>query len=240
MLEHIKLEDVLFLDVETVPEFSDFQQLDENARVLWKLKCASLCKDGQTPESVYEKSSIYAEFGKIVCISAGFIYHLPGGEYAFRVKSCFGDDEKVLLSDFSETLKRFSAQHSEMRLCAHNGKEFDFPYLCRRMLINGISIPDILNVSGKRPWETRFLDTLELWKFGDYKHYTSLDLLAAIFGIPSPKENVDGSMIYELYWQQKDYQRIKDYCEKDVLTVVQLFLRYQGKELLQDEQIVFL
>ena len=229
------MEHILFLDIETVSAVEFYEQLDARMQQLWNKKVEKLkLTEAQTPEQYYKNAGIYAEFGKVVCISVAYLKN-----NVLRIKSFYGEDEKTLLQDFANLLlNHFSKNHHH--LCAHNGKEFDFPYLCRRMLINGIPIPDILNVSGKKPWETKFLDTLELWKFGDYKHYTSLDLLAAIFDIPSPKENEDGSMIYELYWQQKDYQRIKNYCEKDVLTVAQLFLRYQGKKLLENNQIVFL
>jgi len=228
------MEHILFLDIETVSTVEFYGQLDVRMQQLWAKKVEKLkLVEEQSPEQYYKNAGIYAEFGKVICISVAY---LKNNE--LRIKSFCDENEKLLLQNFANLLtKYFSKKHN--RLCAHNGKEFDFPYLCRRMLINSIPIPDILNVQGKRPWETNFLDTLELWKFGDYKHYTSLDLLAAIFDIPSPKENEDGSMIYDLYWQKKDYLRIKNYCEKDVLTIVQLFLRYQGKELLQDEQIVF-
>jgi len=229
------MEHILFLDIETVSAVEFYEQLDARMQQLWNKKVEKLkLTEAQTPEQYYKNAGIYAEFGKVVCISVAYLKN-----NVLRIKSFYGEDEKILLQDFANLLLNHFSKNNN-HLCAHNGKEFDFPYLCRRMLINGIPIPDILNVSGKKPWETKFLDTLELWKFGDYKHYTSLDLLAAIFDIPSPKENEDGSMIYELYWQQKDYQRIKNYCEKDVLTVAQLFLRYQGKKLLENNQVVFL
>ena len=229
------MEHILFLDIETVSTVETYTQLDVRMQQLWDKKVEKLkFKEEQTPEKVYKNAGIYAEFGKVVCVSVAYIKNNK-----LRIKSFQSEEEKTLLQDFADLLHNYFSKHHHC-LCAHNGKEFDFPYLCRRMLVNGVTIPEILNVSGKKPWETRFLDTMELWRFGDYKHYTSLDLLAAIFNIPSPKEDTDGSMIHELYWQLKDYQRIKKYCEKDVLTVVQLFLRYQGKELLQDNQIVFL
>ena len=229
------MEHILFLDIETVSSAKTYEQLDARMQQLWSKKVEKLKHaEEQMPAEFYKNAGIYAEFGKIICISVAYMKNNE-----LRIKSFHGENEKILLEDFADLLgKYFSKNHH--RLCAHNGKEFDFPYLCRRMLVNGVTIPEILNVSGKKPWETRFLDTMELWRFGDYKHYTSLDLLAAIFNIPSPKEDTDGSMVHELYWQLKDYQCIKKYCEKDVLTVVQLFLRYQGKELLQDNQIVFL
>ena len=237
MLDHIKLENILFLDIETVSQCLDFHQLDETTQHLWERKSASLRKDGQTPDSVYEKAGIYAEFGKIICISAGFIYHLSDKQLAFRIKSCFGDDESKLLIDFSEMLNRFAKQHSNMVLCAHNGKEFDFPYIARRMLINGIRLPAKLDVAGKKPWEVPFLDTMELWRFGDYKNYTALNLLTHIFEIPSPKDDIDGSQVASVYWQEKNLPRIVRYCEKDVLSVAQLLLRYKGMKLIESENV---
>jgi len=237
VLDHIKLEDVLFLDIETVPQCSDFSQLDETTRSLWEHKSATMCKDGQTPESIYERAGIYAEFGKIICISVGFIYRLSDGEFAFRIKSCFGDDEHKLLIDFSETINRFMKQHFNMSLCAHNGKEFDFPYIARRLLINGIKLPAAFDIAGKKPWEVPFIDTMELWRFGDYKNYTSLKLLTHIFGIPSPKDDIDGGQVASVYWQEKNLPRIVRYCEKDVLSIAQLLLRYKGLKLIDVENV---
>ncbi len=236
MLNHIQLEDILFLDIETVPQCPDFEQLDEYTQRLWESKAAFLCKDGQTPAEMYERAGIYAEFGKIVCISLGFMYKLPDGQTAFRLKSCFNEDESKLLNEFSETLKRFGMQHN-VQLCAHNGKEFDFPYIARRMLINGMKLPDILDIAGKKPWEVSFLDTMDLWRFGDYKSYTSLKVLTHVFGIPSPKDDIDGSQVANVFWKENDLLRIVRYCEKDVLAVAQLLLRYKGLEIITPENV---
>ena len=236
MLNNIRLEDILFLDIETVPQYPDFDQLDETTRELWALKATSFCKEGQTPADIYERAGIYAEFGKIICISVGFIHKLPDGQFAFRLKSCFSDDESVLLNEFSETVSRFAKQH-KVQLCAHNGKELDFPYIARRMLLNGIPLPAILNIAGKKPWEISFLDTMELWRFGDYKSYTSLKLLTHIFGIPSPKDDIDGSQVAGVYWGEKDLLRIVRYCEKDVLAIAQLLLKYKGMDVIAPENV---
>jgi len=237
MLDFIKIEDILFLDIETVPQYPDFQSMDETTQHLWEQKAATMCKDGQTPDMVYERAGIYAEFGKIVCISAGFIYHQDGEQLAFRLKSCFSDDEPELLKDFLEVLNLFRKQHFNILLCAHNGKEFDFPYIARRMLINGIILPAVLDIAGKKPWEVSFLDTMELWRFGDYKNYTSLKLLAHIFGISSPKDDIDGSQVANVYWQEKNLPRIVRYCEKDVLTIAQILLRYKSLKLIAPENV---
>ncbi len=236
MLDRIRLEDILFLDIETVPQYPGFHQLDETTQYLWGLKAASICKEEQTPAEVYERAGIYAEFGKIVCISLGYIYRKADGQLAFRLKSCYSHDEPELLRDFSEAITRFGAQRN-IQLCAHNGKEFDFPYIARRMLVNNITLPAILDVAGKKPWEVPFLDTMELWRFGDYKNYTSLKVLTHIFGIPSPKDDIDGSQVASVFWEEKNLPRIVRYCEKDVLAIAQLLLRYKGQTLITSENI---
>ena len=234
MLNYIKLEKVLFLDIETVPMCANYNDLPEKFVPLWDKKAGYLKReDEDTPESLFQRAGIYSEFGKVVCISFGM---MAGS--TFRIKSFYGDDEKVLLKEFADLLEsRFSS--SDFLLCAHNGKEFDFPYLSRRMLINGISLPEILDLAGKKPWEVAHLDTMELWKFGDFKNYTSLETLAAVFNIPTPKDDIDGSQVGRVYWEEQDLDRIVNYCQKDVLTIAQLFLRYQGKELLREDQVVF-
>ena len=234
MLNDLKLDNVLFLDIETVPQVPTFGELDEKFKYLWEKKAEQLKrnKPDSTADQLYTSAGIYAEFGKIVCISCGY---MNGKE--FRLKSFYGDDEKILLSEFAELLdKHYSNNYS--LLCAHNGKEFDFPYIARRMLVNGIKLPDIVNLAGKKPWEIRHLDTMELWKFGDYKHYTSLELLAAIFNIPTPKDDIDGSMVGHVYWVEKELDRIVTYCQKDVITIAQLLRKYLGLQLISDADIV--
>ncbi|RPH33950.1 MAG: 3'-5' exonuclease [Bacteroidales bacterium] len=235
MLKEIKPEEVLFLDIETVPQYPEYAQLPEDIKSFWDKKAGQLIRGDETPETLFGRSGIYAEFGKIVCISAGFVVQHDGDRF-FRVKSFYGDDEKALLSGFAVMLNRFGAK-PKANLCAHNGKEFDFPYISRRMLINGVGIPELLDVAGKKPWEVKFLDTMELWKFGDYKHYTSLNLLSMIFNIPSPKDDIDGSQVADVYYKEQDIERITRYCEKDALTVAQLFLRYKNEPIINPENI---
>ncbi len=235
MLEHVKKDNVLFLDIETVPASPDFASLDEDFKLLWEKKSAYFRKEEDSVEESYERAGIYAEFGKIVCISVGLIINREGKQF-FRLKSFAGDDEKQLLHEFAEMLEKFSSK-GEAYLSAHNGKEFDFPYIARRMLINGLKLPAIIDVAGKKPWEVKFIDTMELWKFGDYKHFTSLNLLTKIFGIPSPKGDIDGSQVGAVYWKNKDLNRIVSYCERDVLAVAQLFLRFKGEPLIPENQL---
>src|SRR6218665_3240653 len=214
MLDNIKISNILFLDVETVPLVYDYKKLPKNLRELWDARFRF--QKTETPEQLYSKAGIYAEFTKVICISVGFF----NGK-TFRIKSFYGDDEKLLLQDFAALLNKHFNRRDNL-LCAHNGKEFDFPFLCRRLLINGVKLPKALNLSGKKPWEVPHLDTLEMWKFGDYKNYTSLNLLAAVFNIPTPKDDIDGSDVARVYWEEKNLQRIVIYCQKDVLTLAQL------------------
>jgi 3'-5' exonuclease len=228
---------ILFLDIETVPQFGDYQLLPEEWRQLWDTKSNSLLKyhEGETNESLYPRAGIYAEFGKIICVSCGVLQG-AAAERKIVLKSFSGDDEKQLLLHFADMLSKWSAGEPKF-LCAHNGKEFDFPYLCRRMIINNIPIPSIINTSGKKPWEVNHYDTLELWKFGDFKSFTSLNLLAHTLGIKTPKDDIDGSMVWKVYWEEKNLQRIVTYCQKDVVTVAQILLRMNGEELIKEENI---
>ncbi|MEZ4772144.1 MAG: 3'-5' exonuclease [Bacteroidia bacterium] len=235
MFSQQELENILFLDVETVPVVATFQELPERLQPLWEKKSLLYQRNDpeKTPADLFaEKAGIHAEFGKIVCISCGYLQFDDGGIPHVTMKSYFGPDELAILQDFGRMLDKYTAVKDGRNVCAHNGKEFDFPYLGRRFVIHGLSIPYVLRVQGKKPWETRFIDTMELWKFGDYKAYTSLDLLAAVLGIPSPKDDMDGSQVASVFWNDRDYERIKIYCEKDVLTTAQVLLRMSRQPLI--------
>jgi len=235
MLEKLLPEHVLFIDIETVPLYESLQSAPENLQKLWKKKAGQIGKDSETAEDLYGRAGIYSEFGKIVCISAGKIFR-KGKERAYRVKSYFGDDEEILLQEFSVMLTGFMANPMH-KLCAHNGQEFDFPYIARRMLINGLPLPPVLDIAGAKPWEIKdvMIDTLQLWKFGDFKHYTSLELLCAIFNIPTPKDDIDGSQVADIYYKTFDIQRIARYCEKDTFAIAQLVLRFKGEPIISQE-----
>ena len=233
MLEQIRLRNILFLDIETVPSQPSYDALDTKLKALWDRKAAYLeIREEKTPAELYSRAGIYAEFGKIICICAGYISH--GG---IRIKAFYGDDEAVILNEFSALLNRFSGE--QHYLCAHNGKEFDFPYIARRMVVNGIALPEQLNLHARKPWEVKHLDTLELWKFGDRKNYTSLDLLTTILNIPSPKQDIDGSDVGRVYWVEKDLERIVSYCRRDVVAIAQLVLRFKGEPLLDEGSIYY-
>jgi 3'-5' exonuclease len=233
MLKNLNLENVLFLDIETVPQYAGYDELPDHFKKLWDDKAGRLKQNEkpETPEELYQRAGIYAEFGKIICISVGF---LAGSQ--FRLKSFYGDDERELLAEFSELLNRHYNTNQHL-LCGHNGKEFDFPYIARRLLINKLPLPEILNLAGKKPWEVQHLDTMDLWRFGDYKNYTSLSLLTAIFNIPTPKDDIDGSQVYRVYWKEHDIERIVTYCQKDTLAVAQILLSYMGRPLIKETDV---
>jgi DNA polymerase elongation subunit (family B) len=231
MLEQYDLNNLMVLDIETVPQYSTHAEVPDNLKALWDKKTVYTRKE-ETAEDFYRSAGIWAEFGKIICISVGIF--AGGKNTGLRIKSFAGHDERELLTSF---IKMLSGQPNTIVLCAHNGKEFDFPYLCRRMLINGLKLPSQLEIAGKKPWEINHLDTMELWKFGDYKSFTSLSLLTTIFNIPTPKDDIDGSMVGDVYWKDNQLERICTYCQKDVVATAQLLRRYRGEELVPDEFI---
>lgn len=233
----IQLYNILFLDIETVPQHDGHENMPEEWKTLWDLKASYLIrnKETETSQSIYSRAGIYAEFGKIICISCGVIQG-SGTEKKLVIKSFCGHDEKLVLHQFSEMLTRWCNDGNKF-LCAHNGKEFDFPYLCRRLVVNHLPIPEILKLHGRKPWDVPHLDTLELWKFGDYKSYTSLNLLAHTLDIPTSKDDIDGSKVHEVYWKEKNMGRISTYCQKDVLTVAQIYLRMHEESLIKPENV---
>ena len=234
MLDRINLEHILFLDIETVPEKATFDELDDEKKELWAQKSKYQRKDEFTPEEYYDRAGIWAEFGKIICISVGY-FKFQGDVRTFRTTTFHGEETKLLKEFKNLLITHFSS--TKHLLCGHNAKEFDIPYIARRMIIDGIELPYKLNLFGKKPWEVPHLDTMELWKFGDYKHFTSLKLLANILGIPSPKQDIDGSMVRDVYYNEKDLDRIIIYCELDVVTTAQVFLRLRNDHLLDASEV---
>lgn len=232
----IALNSILFIDIETVPAHPSYQDLSEEWRALWNRKAEALIKDREKEDAevIYSKAGMFAEFGKIICISCGVI-NGNGEDKKITLKSFYSDDEVALLKDFCELLNKWTG--AEKVLCAHNGKEFDFPFLIRRIIINGLPIPSLLQLAGKKPWEVPHLDTLEMWKFGDHKNFTSLNLLAYTLSIPTPKDDIDGSMVWRVYWHEKDLPRIATYCQKDVITAAQVYLKLSGEKIILPENI---
>jgi DNA polymerase elongation subunit (family B) len=245
MIESIDIANILFLDLECVSSHPSYDELDETFQELWAIKAKNLLKRGgaepssEEIEQLYQdKGAIYAEFGKIICISVGFVIRDTDKKLSVRLKSFAHQDEKQLLKDFCQLLNQHYTHPDRHYLCGHNIREFDIPYICRRLVINQLEFPALLQIHGKKPWETKYLlDTMELWKFGDVKNYTSLKLLAAVLGFPSPKEDIDGSDVGRVYWEEQDIDRISLYCEKDVLATVQLFLRFRRMPILAPEQV---
>jgi predicted PolB exonuclease-like 3'-5' exonuclease len=235
MMQDLKLENVLFIDIETVPLVESFGALSERRKKLWEARSVHLRREGEGPEEVWPRAGLYAEFGKIICLSAGVFSSLSEPR-RFRIKSFYGEDEKRILRQFTNLVRNFR-QGKDLRLCAHNGKEFDFPFLARRMIILGEKLPGILEIAGKKPWELNFVDTLELWKFGEFRNYTSLALLSDVLGISNPKDDLDGSQVAEVYYRERDLERIARYCEKDVLAVAQVLLRLRGEEPVPEENV---
>jgi len=235
MLDNIRVEDVMFLDIETVPASASYETLTPAIQNLWDKKSRQFRTPEQTAHDAYERAGIYSEFGKIICISVGLIR--DKNPFKFRLKSFYGKDEKSLLTEFSGMLSKFSRTNIDAVLCAHNGKEFDFPYIARRMIINRLTIPGILDNAGKKPWEVKLLDTMDLWKFGDYKNYASLDLLTSILGIPTPKDDIDGSMVAGIFYNDDDLKRIVYYCEKDVLAIGRVLLRFMNLPGIEEDNI---
>jgi 3'-5' exonuclease len=231
----IKFHKILFLDIETVPGLPSYPELSEKQRKLWDHKASFLSKEeAETPESLYHRAGIYAEFGKVICISCAYMH-----KDTLRVKSFYGHEEKLLLEDFADMLRKFFPVNEGFLLCAHNGKEFDFPYLARRMVINGVNLPDHLNLFGKKPWEVPHLDTMEMWKFGDYKSYTSLDLLTTVLNVPSPKDDITGADVGRVYWEENNLERIAVYCAKDTVCLAQIVKRFMNLDLIPEENITF-
>lgn len=237
MLDLTQLDKILFLDIETVPETYHFADTDPETAHLFELKNARFKTETNTFEQVYrEKAGIYAEFGKIVCISVGFVRSTATGRVMY-IKSYAHEDEETLLRQFVRLLED-NYNTPDKRLCGHNSKEFDIPFICRRLLIHGIQLPNVLNLAGKKPWEIQHLDTMELWKFGDYKAYTSLALLCHIFKIPTPKDDISGADVARVYYEENDLPRICRYCEKDVVALIQLFLRMNGEPMIEEGNVV--
>lgn len=241
MLPHIQIRNLVFIDIETVPEFSSFAQLSDTMNELWAAKHSFVKAENETAEDGYlKRAGVYSEFAKIICISIGFFREdKPESKKTFRIKSFYGDDEKTLLTEFLSVIKKSFNDPEVFHFCGHNIREFDIPFICRRMLIHQLEFPEIFDISGKRPWEIYDVDTLQLWKFGDYKHYTSLKLLAAVLGIPTPKDQMEGKDVCRVYYQENGLERIVEYCQKDVTTVARLLLRFKGeKYFLNDEDVV--
>ena len=234
--DKLQLKNILFIDIETVSLTKEFEELPQRLQEHWKKKASRLKNEEDLPpEKLYfDRAAIYAEFGKVICIGVGGFYEQ---DTKFKAKTLAYGDEKELLLNFKKLVEDHSAK-GNLILCAHNGREFDFPYLCRRMLINGIKLPSVLDITGKKPWEVLHIDTLEFWKFGDYKNFTSLDLLSSVFDIPGSKIHMDGSEVNTNFYFQNNAQKIAEYCREDVIVLAQLYLKLNGREIFNNEDLL--
>ena len=236
-MHHIRIENLLLIDIETVPQQPVFENLNEEWKELWTEKVQRSLPENVSAAEFYPlRAGVMAEFAKVICISIGY-FKREGNAQNLRLKSFYGDDEKVLLKDFIETLKQIEASNNKWCFCGHNIKEFDIPFICRRLLVNGLVIPPFLDFQNMKPWETNIVDTFQYWRFGDYKQYTSLKLLAASLGVPSPKDDIDGSMVAEVYWVERNLERIVTYCQKDVITTGNIILRFKNLPLIEADHI---
>lgn len=232
--------DLFLIDIETVPQAEQFSQLEPNAQKLFTEKISkTMPPDFDNHEAYYQRAGILAEFGKVICISTGFFYKDTGDRICLRIKSIYGDNESEVLKEFNDLSKRFRKTKPKFEYAGHNIREFDIPFICRRMLVNNIELPSFLQLYGAKPWEINMTDTLQWWKFGDYKNYTSLHLLASTLGIPTSKDDIDGSMVQQVYYKEKNLQRIVQYCQKDVVVVARLIQRFKNLPILTDENIFF-
>jgi 3'-5' exonuclease len=235
----ISIFDLLFIDIETVPQSADFTGLDVRTQGLWIDKISKTVPENTEPrESYLQKAGILAEFGKIICISTAYLFENENKEIALKVKSIYGDDEKKLITDFLELTEKVNRHNKKFEFTGHNIREFDIPYLCRRMLINKVALPVYLNLHGAKPWDVRMVDTLQWWKFGDYKNFISLDLLAHVLDIPTSKTDIDGSKVQHVYYKEKNLQRIVEYCQRDVVVVANIVLHFKNFPLLKEENIL--
>ena len=238
-MQHILTENLLFIDIETVSEKATYQNLTENWQKMWTEKTQRNLPSENTAAEFYEqRAGVMAEFAKVICISIGY-FKYEGEVMQLRIKSFYADEEKKVLQDFIATLNQMEIQNNKWCFAGHNIKEFDIPFLCRRLLINGMPIPEYIDFQNMKPWETNSIDTFQYWRFGDYKNYTSLKLLAAALGISSPKDDIDGSQVGEVYWKENDLQRIVTYCQKDIITTANILLRFKNMPLIEHNNVVF-
>ncbi len=237
-MQNIKMEQVLLIDIETVPQQASYNLLNEEWQELWQEKSIRSLPDFTSAEEFYQqRAGVMAEFGKIICISIGY-YIYQGNVLQLRIKSFYGDDEKKLLHDFIGTINIMEAKNNKWCFAGHNIKEFDIPFICRRLLVNGLLIPPYLDFQNMKPWDTNIIDTFQYWRFGDYKNFTSLKLLAAALQVPSPKDDIDGSMVADVFYKEKNIERIATYCQKDVVTTGNIILRFKNMDLINDDQVV--
>lgn len=243
IMQTLALNQLLIIDIETVSQYPGFECMDDSWKQLWQEKVMKILPAGVSAAEFYlQRAGVMAEFAKIICISVGWLKQDESGVDMF-LRSFFGNDEHELLSKFIVAMNERNEGLNDWCFVGHNIKEFDIPFICRRLLVHGLPIPNYLDFQNKKPWETNLIDTFQYWRFGDYKNYTSLKLLSAVLQVPSSKEDIDGSMVGALYWasdpveQQNNVHRIVAYCQQDVVATGNILLRFKGMSLLNQQQI---
>lgn len=241
-MQNIKTEDLIVIDIETASLSASFNLMEGKWQELWEEKTIRILPEGLTAGEFYpQRAGVMAEFSKIVCISIG--YFIREQHLKIRVKSFYGDDEKKILADFLQTISKIESFNNNWCFAGHNIKEFDIPFICRRLLVNNMRIPPYLDFQNMKPWETNIVDTFQYWRFGDYKNFTSLKLLAAAMGVPSSKDDIDGSMVGELYHsgnaeeKEINMKRIAVYCQKDVVTTANIILRFKNAPIIHEDDV---
>jgi predicted PolB exonuclease-like 3'-5' exonuclease len=241
-MQPVRPENLIIIDIETAAESASYSDMPAEWQELWEEKTGRSLPEGINAAEFYPmRAGVMAEFAKIICISIG--YFNKETTLHLRIKSFYGHDEKKLLQDFLATIQKIESINNKWCFAGHNIREFDIPFICRRLLINHINIPAYLDFQNMKPWETNIVDTFQYWRFGDYKNYTSLKLLAAAMQVPSSKDDIDGSMVGELYWSGDEPQReinlkrIVNYCQKDVITTGNIILRFKNIPLIHPDDI---
>ena len=233
------LKNLLLLDIETIPQLEDYDLLPYSWQILWLDKISKTVPENTAPKESYrQRAGILAEFGKIVCISTAFFYDDANKKTSLKVKSIYNTDEKELLQTFIMLCNKVFNRNPQFQFAGHNIREFDIPYICRRMIINNIPLPEYLSIHEKKPWEVKMFDTLNFWKFGDHKNYISLHLLANVLDLPTSKTDMDGSMVQDVYYKEKNLRRIADYCERDVILTANIILKFINFPILEDSSVI--
>ena len=235
------LKDMLFIDIETCSAAEDLKGfidiIGPNGEEHWNRKVQHIQKDSindaKTNAELYPlNAALYPEFGKVLVISIGQITYPDGVTPVSKVKSFYGDNEAEILKDFMGTMIKIFSIKPNVKIIGHNIKGFDIPYLIKRSIINGVSIPDKLHLQKVKPWENCLLDTYDIWKFGGWNG-ASLSLICDLLDIPSPKEAMKAGDVSAAYWAGK-LEEIKEYCEGDVVATMNVMLKLSGMEIIKN------
>ncbi len=240
-----ELKQMVFIDIETIRGKKTYNDvITENPALddYWQTKHTQIREKeplsyGHIEDSaeMYEKmAALYPEWGQIVCISIGQIkFDEDGNPIKFTTKSFSGLYEKILLEEFNETASKIMSKYPRMQWVGHNIKGFDMPYIIKRSLINGVRVPNVFHLQKQKPWESQLIDTNDVWKFNGWNG-ARLGLLTEILNIPSPKQDMDGKMVSDVFWEDGDLNRISEYCEMDINATANVMLRISGMDIITD------